>query len=106
MSQDSFGERPFSTAQLVKGLLVGLLIGIACLALDFFLGLVLSSTHYMFLGSILIAALLIGIGSIAVKRSRDRGFLRGMLIALALAFIICTMCGVTIGPGPLRFGGG
>jgi FtsH-binding integral membrane protein len=96
--------RPFSAAQLIKGLLVGVLIGAVCLALDFFLGLVLSSTHVMFLGSIASAAVLIGIGLIAVKRSRDNGFLRGMLIALALAFIICTICGVAMGPGPLRFG--
>ncbi len=93
-------ERQFSVGQLIKGLFAGLVIGAACLTLDFFAGLVLGNTHYMFLGSVVSAVLLIGIGLLVIKRSRDRGFLRGMLIALALALIICTMCGVAMGPGP------
>ena len=98
---DPIAERPFSTVQLIKGLFIGVVVGALCLGLDFSLGLILSDTHFLFLGSIVVAALLIGIGFAAVKRSRDTGFLRGMLIALALAFIICTMCGVAMGPGPL-----
>jgi hypothetical protein len=39
--------REFSSAQLIKGLFAGLGIGALCLALDFFLGLVLSGTHFM-----------------------------------------------------------
>jgi len=97
--------RELSAVQLIKGLLAGMLIGALCLGLDFFLGLILSGTHFMFLGSTLIAVVLIGIGFLAVKRSRDTGFLRGMLIALALALIVCAMCGVAMGPGPLRIGG-
>jgi NO-binding membrane sensor protein with MHYT domain len=95
--------REFSTAQLIKGLFAGLGIGALCLAVDFFLGLVLSGTHFMFLGSVVIAVVLIGVAFLTVKRLRDRGFLRGMLIAVALAFIVCTICGVAVGTGPLRF---
>jgi hypothetical protein len=57
----------------------------------------------MFLGSVGIAALLIGIAVIAVKRSRDIGFLRGLLISLSLVFIVCTICGVAVGTGPVKF---
>ena len=96
-------ETEFSTAQLIRGLFAGLGIGLACLALDFFLGLVLADTHFMFLGSVVIAVALIGIALLAAKRSRDRGFLRGLLIAISLAFIVCTICGVAVGTGPLRF---
>jgi hypothetical protein len=96
-------ERPFSVGQLIKGFFAGLLIGAACLALDLLLGLVLGGTHFRFLGSVVIAFLLIGIAAVAVKRSRDSGFLRGMLISISLAFIVCTICGVAVGTGPLRF---
>jgi hypothetical protein len=105
MNMDSVEGRPFSTGQMIKGFLAGLLTGALCLGLDFFLGLSLSDTHFLFLGSVVVAGLLIAIGFIAVKRSRDRGFLRGMLIALALALIVCTMCGVAMGRGPLMLRG-
>jgi len=94
-------EREFSTVQLVKGLIAGLLIGALSLGLDFFLGVMLSNTHVLFLGSVVIAGLLLLVGYAAVKKSRDSGFLRGMLIALALALIACVTCGVAMGPGPL-----
>ena len=103
MNDNSLDGRPFSTVQLIKGLFAGLLIGALCLGLDFFLGMILIDTHFMFLGSVAIAVVLIGIAIVAVKRSRDSGFLRGMLIAVALALIVCTICGVALGPGPLRF---
>ena len=78
-------QREFSVPRVINGFFTGVLIGGACLGLDFFLGLVLSDTHFLFVGSAMIAGLLIGIDFIAVKRSRNKGFLRGMLIALALA---------------------
>src|SRR6266566_2378177 len=96
-------EQQFSSGQLIKGIFAGLLIGAVCLVADFFIGLVFTDTHYMFFGSMVTAAALIVIAAVAIRRSRDRGFLRGMLISLSLAFIGCTICGVVLGPGPLRF---
>jgi hypothetical protein len=89
-------EQEFSVGQLIKGIFAGLLIGLACLVLDFLMGFVLYSTHYLLLGTILTAGLLIGISLFAVKHTQDRGFLRGLLISLSLAFIACTLCGVAI----------
>src|SRR5258706_10634019 len=94
---------PFSTVQLIKGLGLGLLIGGLCLGVDFFLGMVLSSTHLMFLNALVTIAILFAIGAIFLKKSRDTGFRRGILIALSLAAIIATACGVAMGTGPLRF---
>ena len=93
----------FSTVQLIKGLAVGMLIGGACLALDFFLGMALASTHLMFLNAVITIAILFAVGWLTFRKSRDTGFLRGVLIALALAAIIATACGVAMGKGPLRF---
>ncbi len=90
------GRRPFSAIQLIWGLLAGLGIGAVCLVLDFFIGFALVNTHYFLLGSLTTAALLIGIGLLAVRHSQDTGFLRGMLISLSLAFIACTVCGVAM----------
>ena len=103
MSEHSSTPRPFSTGQLLKGLAVGVLIGGACLVLNFFLGMMLSNMHLMFLGSVVAGVALIGIAFFAIKRSQDSGFLRGLLIALALALIASTMCGVTLQRGLLRF---
>jgi hypothetical protein len=95
--------KPFSTVQLFKGLAVGAGVGGLCLGVDFFLGMALSSTHVMFLDALVTIAILSAIGSLFFKKSRDTGFLRGILIMLSLAAIIATVCGVAMGTGPLRF---
>jgi hypothetical protein len=71
--------------------------------MDFFLGLILADTHVMFLNAIATVIVLVGIGLFAAKRSQDTGFVRGVLVALSLAAILVTACGVAMGPGPLRF---
>ena len=103
MSNDVQDRKPFSVLQLVKGLAVGVLIAALCLAMDFFLGLLLADTHVMFLNALATVMVLVTIGLFAAKRSQDTGFVRGVLVALSLAAIIATACGVAMGPGPLRF---
>ena len=103
MTSDQEGQVPFSVLQLIKGFAVGVLLGGVCLAVDFFLGMVLGGTHVMFLNAVVTLALLIGIGAFVYTKSRDTGFARGILIALAFAAIIATACGVAMGTGPLRF---
>ncbi len=73
-----------------------------CLALDFFLGLVLADTHVMFLNAFATVVILIVFGWFTFKRSHDTSFARGVLIALSLAAILATACGVAMGPGPPR----
>ena len=87
-------NRPFSIRQLILGFLTGLLAGGACLVLDFFLGFALFQTHFFFLGTIATAAALVLLAIAVRKRFADIAFVRGALIALALAFIICTACGI------------
>jgi|SRR6185437_3155590 hypothetical protein len=99
---DSQQRKPFSSLQLVKGLAVGILIGTLCLAMDFFLGLVLAGTHVMFLNALATVLVLAVIGYFALKRSHDTGFVRGVLVALSLAAILATACGVAMGPGPVK----
>ena len=103
MINDARERKPFSPLQLVKGLAVGVLIAALCLAMDVFLGLVLADTHVMFLNALATVMVLVVIGLLAARRSQDTGFVRGVLIALSLAAIIATACGVAMGPGPLRF---
>ena len=94
---------PFEPIQLIKGLAVGILIGALCLGLDLLLGMALLGTHVMFLNAVATVIILIIIGRFALRRSSDTGFVRGVLIALSLAAIIATACGVAMGAGPLRF---
>jgi len=103
MIGDAQARKPFSAVQLVKGLAVGILISVLCLAMDFFLGFVLADTHVMFLNAIATVIVLVTIGLFAAKRSQDTGFVRGVLVALSLAAILATACGVAMGTGPLRF---
>jgi len=100
---DNGPKEPFSTVQLIKGLAVGVLIGAICLAIDFFLGMALASTHLLVLAPVITAGLLASIAFFSAKHSRDTGFVRGVLISLSLALIISTACGVAMGIGPLRF---
>lgn len=80
-----------------------MLIGALCLALDFFLGIVLSNTRVMFLNAVATVIVVLVIGCFVFVRSTDTGFGRGVLIALSLAAIVATACGVAMGTGPLRF---
>ncbi len=96
-------QKPFSAVQLIKGLAVGVLLGAVCLIADFSLGLMLAGTHVIFFGAIVTVALLCVIAAITFRKSRDTGFARGILIALAFSVIIATACGVAMGTGPMRF---
>ena len=95
--------RPFSFVQLIKGFAIGVLIGGLCLAIDVLLGLFLAGTHFMYLAAIATVGTLAVIGLVTVKHSTDTGLVRGVLIALSLAAIIATACGVAMGPGPFGF---
>jgi hypothetical protein len=76
-----------------------MLIGSLCLALDFILGMALWPTHvrFLILNAILTVATLGIIGFFAFTKSRDTGFVRGVLVALSVAAIIATACGVGMG---------
>jgi len=94
-------EQGFSVISLINGFLVGAGVGIVCLVLDFLMGFVLSAASgkhgFIFgLNTLLTSAALIGIAVAALKRSKDKGFVRGMLIALSLAFIASTTCGIAL----------
>jgi len=96
-------QKPFSVVQLIKGLAVGILLGAGCLVADFFLGMMLANTRVMFLNALATVTALALIGVFTFRRSRDTGFARGILIALAFSAIIATACGVAMGTGPMRF---
>ena len=96
-------KRPFSVGQLILGFIVGGLFGVVCLAIDVFLALLFASTHVMFLSAVITLGILLLVGWGTLKRARDTAFIRGVIIALSLAAIIATACGVAMGSGPLRF---
>lgn len=103
ITESNLNRRPFSFVQLIKGFAIGILIGGLCLAIDVFLGLFLAGTHFMYFAAIATVGTLAVIGLVTVKHSNDTGFVRGLLIALSLAAIIATACGVAMGTGPLGF---
>lgn len=88
----------FSVGSFVLGLLAGIGVGTGCLILDFVLGFAFSwlQAPAFVLNTLLTSALLIWI-AISLRRSaRDRGFIRGMLIALSLTLILCLTCGASL----------
>ncbi len=93
-------QREFSVPRVINGFFTGVLIGGACLGLDFFLGLVLSDTHFLFVGSAMIAGLLIGIGFYCREAIAEQRIFARYVDCPRIGLIVCTMCGVAMGPGP------
>ena len=94
MQTDSNYRRPFSVIRLLGGMLLGLVIGLACIAVDFVIG--SATMRRPFLLPVANAIVLIVAATFAIKRVHDGGWGRGLLISLSLVFILNAICGIIL----------
>ena len=87
-------QKPFSYSQLFLGLFFGSAVGAFCSFVIYFLFIsLLPSRRFAFLAPVANAVILLLLAWIFYK-AEDRGFVRGMLIALGMVLILSTTCGV------------
>ncbi|MGA2746013.1 MAG: hypothetical protein ABSE44_15050 [Candidatus Sulfotelmatobacter sp.] len=86
-------KTPRSTLEVVLGCLLGVLISLGCLFFSIFLGMNLGQGH-RWLFPVLNAAALAVAGIVALRQMRDSSYALGVVIALSLAFLLNTACGV------------
>ncbi len=79
--------------QLILGVLFGVLISMGCLFLTIFLGMTISPSR-TWLFPLLNAAGLAFAGIVAFRQRKESSYALGMVIALSLAFLLNTACGV------------
>jgi|HubBroStandDraft_4_1064222.scaffolds.fasta_scaffold52343_3 hypothetical protein len=88
-------KTPRSTVEVILGCLLGVLISLGCLFFAIFLGTNLGQGHsWMF--PLLNAAALAVAGIIALRQMRESSYALGIVIALSLAFVLNTACGVVL----------
>jgi len=91
---DSNYQRPFSVVRLLGGMLLGIIVGLACIAVDFVIA--PAAMRHPFLFPVANAIVLIVAATFAIKRVHDGGLGRGLLISLSLIFILNAICGVNL----------
>ena len=84
---------PRTTIQVILGVLFGILISLGCLFLTIFLGMTISPRR-SWLFPLLNAAGLALAGIVAFRQRKESSYAFGMVIALALAFLLNTACGI------------
>jgi len=84
---------PRTTIQVILGVLFGILISLGCLFLTIFLGMTISPRRG-WLFPLLNAAGLALAGIVAFRQRKESSYAFGMVIALALAFLLNTACGI------------
>jgi hypothetical protein len=86
------GKTPRSTLEAVLGFLLGVLLSLGWLFFTIFLAMTINPRHgwlYPVLNAV--GLLVAGIG--ALRKMRESSYALGVVIALALAFIVNTACG-------------
>jgi hypothetical protein len=84
---------PRTTIQVILGVLFGILISLGCLFLTIFLGMTISPRR-TWLFPLLNAAGLALAGIVAFRLRKESSYALGIVIALSLAFLLNTACGV------------
>ena len=84
---------PRTTIQVILGFLFGVLISLGCLFLTIFLGMTISPSR-TWLFPMLNAVGLALAGVVAFRQMRESSYALGIVIALSLAFLLNTACGI------------
>jgi len=85
-------KTPRSTKEVVLGFLLGVVISLGCLFAAIFLGMTMSGYKWLF--PVLNALGLLVAGIVALRYMKESSYAFGIVIALALAFLLNTACGV------------
>jgi len=79
--------------EVLLGFLLGVLLSLGCLFLTIFLGMTISPAH-QWVFPVLNGIGLLGAAIVAWRQMRESSYALGIVIALAVAFLLNTACGV------------
>jgi hypothetical protein len=82
-----------STLEVILGFLLGVVLSLGCLFFTIFLGLTINPRHD-WLFPLFNAVELFAAGIVAFRQMRDSSYALGVVIALSLAFLLNTACGL------------
>lgn len=93
MPETQAEKAPRSTKEVILGFLLGVVVSLVCLFAAIFLGEMIKSGHgWQF--PVLNALGLMVAGIVALRHMKESSYALGVVIALALAFLLNTACGV------------